>query len=193
MNRDRSRGGRGAHVQDRPSTGYIYLVKNPASNETSICAWDSVLYPGTSVVAPTRYGLDLGVVITNADRLGGEYLGGDDQVRGCCFHAQPWDEQEEEEELELSDEIIYNDQPDEHQCSACKGCLPTVEPKIVELAGDVDWIDRLATPSDLARSQELLLQEDEAMRICREKIAERKLEMKLVTTHFLLGEPKIIF
>ncbi|MFA7559447.1 MAG: regulatory iron-sulfur-containing complex subunit RicT, partial [Sphaerochaeta sp.] len=40
---------------------------------------------------------------------------------------------------------------------------------------------------------ELLLQEDEAMRICREKIAERKLEMKLVTTHFLLGEPKIIF
>lgn len=179
---------------DRPSAGYIYLVKNPASNETTLCAWDSVLYPGTSVVAPTRYGLDLGVVVSNANRLNQEYRGGDTNVRGCCEHAELWDEVEVAEELAGSDEIIYNDQPDEHQCFSCKGCVPSVEPQIVSLHDtDVQWIDRLATPSDLARYQELCGQEDEAMRICREKIAERNLDMKLVTTHFLLGEPKIIF
>ena len=178
---------------DRPPTGYIYLVKNPASNETSICAWDSVLYPGTSVVVPTRYGLDLGVVVTNADQLNKEYVGGDTNIRGCCFNAEPWDGVESAEAFEPSDEIVYNDQPDEHQCSSCKGCLPSFEPMEVQLQGDVQWINRLATPSDLARYQELCEQEDEAMRICREKIAERKLEMKLVTTHFLLGEAKIIF
>ncbi|NLK14503.1 MAG: hypothetical protein GX313_07140 [Spirochaetales bacterium] len=194
MNKDRSRGSRVNQQSDHPSAGYIYLVKNPASNETTVCAWDSVLYPGTSVVAPTRYGLDLGVVVTNADRLNQEYLGGDTNVRGCCDHAEPWDEMESDEELAGSDEIVYDDRPDEHQCLSCKGCVPSIEPQIVDLNDyDVQWIDRLATPSDLARYQELCSQEDEAMRICREKIAERNLDMKLVTTHFLLGEPKIIF
>src|SRR5574344_2598440 len=63
MKKERMRAPEGQSQRNRPSRGYIYLVKNPSSNETSICAWDSVLYPGTSVVAPTRYGLDLGIIV----------------------------------------------------------------------------------------------------------------------------------
>ena len=35
--------------------------------------------------------------------------------------------------------------------------------------------------------------EEAALRVCREKVLKHKLNMKLVTAHFLLGEPKVIF
>ena len=37
------------------------------------------------------------------------------------------------------------------------------------------------------------MQEDEALILCREKIVAHKLDMKLVSAHYLFGEPKIIF
>jgi len=90
-------------------------------------------------------------------------------------------------------EILFSSEPDEDPCDSCIGCNPQPDPQEVDLTGEILWIDRLATPSDLDRYQELMEKEDEAMRICREKIAYHKLDMKLVTAHFLLGEPKIIF
>lgn len=90
-------------------------------------------------------------------------------------------------------EPVYDSEPDADPCDSCQGCNPQPEPMEVDLKGDEEWIDRLATPSDLDRYQDLASKEDEAMRICREKIAYHKLDMKLVTAHFLLGEPKIVF
>ncbi|MGE4583576.1 MAG: stage 0 sporulation family protein [Sphaerochaeta sp.] len=202
MKKERLHAPDGQGPRPRPSSGYIYLVKNPSSNETSVCAWDSVLYPGTSVVAPTRYGLDLGIIVASADCLDKEYTPGCDQCRGACLHGECIPKQDEEQaqqeqvviaEPEGEYDFSYIEVEEEDPCNACKGCNPQPEPQEVALSGDIIWIDRLATPSDLNRYQELMAKEDEAMRICREKIVYHKLDMKLVTAHFLLGEPKIIF
>lgn len=187
MKRDRGRNPANKGQRTRPDTGYIYLVKNPASNEASICAWDSVLYPGTSVVIPTRYGLDLGLIIASADQLGQPYEPGSLEFRGACNCSQG------EESHDSEEEILFQSESDEHPCECCDGCNPAAEAREVPVAPDVLWIDRLATPSDLNRYQEMAEKEDEAMRICREKIALHKLDMKLVTAHYLLGEAKIIF
>ena len=197
MKKDRVRSVEKTPVKNRPSSAYIYMVKNTSSNETTICAWDTVLYPGTSVVFPTRYGLDMGIVVASAHNLGKGYQRGDDQCRGACLHCKTIDEEEVSETMEDSvgeeasgEEITYNTEPDEVFNDGCSEVSPI---EMVQLSGDTQWIDRLATPSDMSRYQELIVKEDEAMRICREKISSHKLDMKLVTAHFLLGEPKIIF
>ncbi len=208
MKKDRGRSIESPPVKNRPSSAYIYMVKNTSSNETSICAWDSVLYPGTSVVAPTRYGLDMGFVVASAHSLGKGYQRGNDQCTGACLYTEDLDEEDtgadaltQDAETDLGEnpesadvphveEIVYDYEPDEISLDGCAEAAPIEK---VQLSGDTQWIDRLATPSDMARYQELLAKEDEAMRICREKIALHKLDMKLVTAHFLLGEPKILF
>ncbi|WP_320129991.1 regulatory iron-sulfur-containing complex subunit RicT [uncultured Sphaerochaeta sp.] len=208
MKKDRLRASESAPVQNRPAFAYIYLVKNPSSNEISICAWDSVLYPGTSVVAPTRYGLDLGVVVANADKIGKPYEKGNDQCQGACLQSGCCASPVAEEEVSVTGDLDENGQvvlveqdttiqwsedPDEDECSSCPGCSAHAPSDMVALSGDTVWIDRLATPSDLSRYQEFATKENEAMKICREKIKLHKLDMKLVTSHFLLGEAKIIF
>ena len=45
---------------------YIYIIKNPSYNDICLCAYDSILYPGTPVVYDTRFGLDLGIVTSPA-------------------------------------------------------------------------------------------------------------------------------
>jgi cell fate regulator YaaT (PSP1 superfamily) len=55
------------------------------------------------------------------------------------------------------------------------------------------WIDRVAGDDDLIRSRNNREQEKEAFRICKEKIERHRLEMKLVSVHYLLEEPKILF
>lgn len=127
--------------KNRPSKGYIYLVKkNPSSNEMSICAWDSVLYPGTSVVAPTRYGLDLGVIVSAADQLGKSYSPGCDQPRSACFHAESCLPKEEREEVytgEMEEALpSYSPEKDEDPCESCAGCNPPLEnPKRLKFRG----------------------------------------------------------
>ncbi|HKL58618.1 MAG TPA: regulatory iron-sulfur-containing complex subunit RicT [Sphaerochaeta sp.] len=201
MKKDRVHSVEKAPVKSRPSSAYIYLVKNTSSNETTICAWDSVLYPGTSVVSPTRYGLDMGVVISSAHNLGRGYQRGNDQCSGACLHSETIGEEATSEEMEEAsleggegqasgEEISYDFEPDEAFSGGCSEVKPI---EMVQLTGDTQWIDRLATPSDMSRFQELSDKEDEALKVCREKIALHKLDMKLVTAHFLLGEPKIIF
>jgi cell fate regulator YaaT (PSP1 superfamily) len=58
---------------------------------------------------------------------------------------------------------------------------------------DIAVIEREATPEDLQRAATDARKEAEAFRVCREKIASHKLDMKLVSVHYLLDEPKILF
>ncbi|MCR5290928.1 MAG: hypothetical protein K6E51_13130 [Treponema sp.] len=58
---------------------------------------------------------------------------------------------------------------------------------------DVVVIDRVATDEDLERSQTLRQKEIEAFPIFKEKAASHNLEMKLIATHFLLDEQKVLF
>lgn len=58
---------------------------------------------------------------------------------------------------------------------------------------DIVTIDRKATPEDLERRKELVQKEKEAFPIFKEKVANHKLDMKLVETHFLFDEPKALF
>ncbi|MDR0623829.1 MAG: hypothetical protein LBG10_05300, partial [Treponema sp.] len=55
------------------------------------------------------------------------------------------------------------------------------------------WIDRIAGDDDLIRSGHNREQEKEAFRICKEKIEKHRLEMKLVSVHYLLEEQKVLF
>jgi Uncharacterized homolog of PSP1 len=161
---------------------YVYVIKNPSYNDICVAAWDSVLYSGTPVMYETRYGLDLGIVVSPAPGSLPK-AEGNDEIHGACLHFGA----EGEENTEY-----YSDE-NAHQCESCPGCMASREPKKVRVTGDVLWIDHLTTPSEMARYRENLAKEDEALKICREKIKKHNLEMKLITTHFLLGEPKVLF
>jgi cell fate regulator YaaT (PSP1 superfamily) len=63
----------------------------------------------------------------------------------------------------------------------------------VKPTGEVVRIERPATVEDLARAEAHHKDEEEAYRICREKIGELGLDMKLVSVHYLLDDPKILF
>ncbi len=54
-------------------------------------------------------------------------------------------------------------------------------------------IVRIATDEDLLRDEENKKKEVKAFNICKEKIEEQNLDMKLVKAHYLLDEPKILF
>jgi cell fate regulator YaaT (PSP1 superfamily) len=54
-------------------------------------------------------------------------------------------------------------------------------------------IERPASKEDLEKSANNRRQEQEAFRICKQKIDAHHLEMKLVSVHYLLEEPKILF
>ncbi|MGM0673066.1 MAG: regulatory iron-sulfur-containing complex subunit RicT [Spirochaetota bacterium] len=54
-------------------------------------------------------------------------------------------------------------------------------------------VERVATDADIARFEENLERESEALEVCREKIDAHGLSMKLVSAHYMLEEPKILF
>lgn len=54
-------------------------------------------------------------------------------------------------------------------------------------------VHRIANDEDLARLESFEEKEREAYHICRKKIQKHKLDMKLVTAHYLLEEPKVMF
>ena len=54
-------------------------------------------------------------------------------------------------------------------------------------------IERSASRDDLDKSDKNAHQELEAFRICKQKIDSHKLDMKLVSVHYLLEEPKVLF
>jgi cell fate regulator YaaT (PSP1 superfamily) len=58
---------------------------------------------------------------------------------------------------------------------------------------EIARIERLASAGDLEKVQSNHKLEEDAFKICREKIENRSLEMKLVQVHYLLEESKILF
>ncbi|MHC1691812.1 MAG: stage 0 sporulation family protein [Sphaerochaetaceae bacterium] len=260
------------HGRRHGDTGYIYLIKNPSSNELSVCASEVPLKRGVEVVAPTRYGLDYGVVVGSAMSLSGGYQSGSTECQGACLQAVDADGEEADgdllasgdpsdlggepvtvpptttsaedlspsslkgveeavgesvgegvsvgedvsEAVGVSEGVVPAVDPNLppyiaagityeatlgtspqiacSECTACQGCGSTASPETrVELEGDVEWIDRIATDEDIKRFSDYLTMENEALLLCREKVQSHGLDMKLVTAHYLLGEPKIIF
>ncbi|MDR3167844.1 MAG: hypothetical protein LBT93_07860 [Treponema sp.] len=59
--------------------------------------------------------------------------------------------------------------------------------------GEIARIERPASAEDLERSVQNGQQEQEAFKICKQKIDAHKLDMKLVSVHYLPEEPKILF
>ncbi|MFP4363014.1 MAG: stage 0 sporulation family protein [Spirochaetia bacterium] len=60
-------------------------------------------------------------------------------------------------------------------------------------AQDVLCITRIATDEDLERYEANKEREAEAFKICSEKIVLHELDMKLVSAHYILDDPKILF
>jgi len=58
---------------------------------------------------------------------------------------------------------------------------------------DVVWIERLATKEDLDKAENNHSRESEAFRICKGKIENHQLEMKLVQVHYVLDDSRILF
>ncbi|MDR1930338.1 MAG: hypothetical protein LBQ44_06875 [Treponema sp.] len=58
---------------------------------------------------------------------------------------------------------------------------------------EIARIERPADQADLDQAEENRARENEAFKICKEKIEAHRLEMKLVSVHFLLEEAKILF
>jgi cell fate regulator YaaT (PSP1 superfamily) len=61
------------------------------------------------------------------------------------------------------------------------------------LSSEIARIERPATAEDLARVERHKGEEAEAFRVCKQKIEDHRFEMKLVSVHYLLEEPKILF
>ncbi|MCK5153662.1 MAG: hypothetical protein KAQ93_04825 [Spirochaetales bacterium] len=58
---------------------------------------------------------------------------------------------------------------------------------------NIENIIRIADEKDLSKYEKNLEREKEALRLCKIKIIEHKLDMKLISAHYLLEESKILF
>ncbi|MDA3811913.1 MAG: regulatory iron-sulfur-containing complex subunit RicT [Spirochaetaceae bacterium] len=58
---------------------------------------------------------------------------------------------------------------------------------------DIKQFIRIASPEDIAIKDQNVNKEKEAFQLCREKIREQKLDMKLVGAHYLVDEAKVLF
>jgi cell fate regulator YaaT (PSP1 superfamily) len=68
-----------------------------------------------------------------------------------------------------------------------------VQLKTSATRSEVARIERPASREDLEKSAYNRKQEKEAFRVCKDKIENHRLEMKLVSVHYLLEEPKVLF
>ena len=59
--------------------------------------------------------------------------------------------------------------------------------------GETRTLVRIASHADLARVEENDMKQERAFEMCRDKIAQHGLDMKLVSAHYLLDEQKILF
>jgi cell fate regulator YaaT (PSP1 superfamily) len=71
--------------------------------------------------------------------------------------------------------------------------LGVVCSKRIQDKKSISDIIRMATEKDTQIYEKNLDREREAMQICREKVREHKLDMKLVSAHFLSEESKVLF
>jgi cell fate regulator YaaT (PSP1 superfamily) len=58
---------------------------------------------------------------------------------------------------------------------------------------DAEEVIRKASDQDLQTYRDNLKKEAEALAVCKQKVARHKLDMKLVSAHYLVDEPKILF
>lgn len=59
--------------------------------------------------------------------------------------------------------------------------------------GDIRTVVRRVGEDDLKKAESFRKKEKDAFKICREKIDKHKLDMALVSAHYLLDEPKVMF
>ncbi|MBF9015774.1 MULTISPECIES: regulatory iron-sulfur-containing complex subunit RicT [unclassified Oceanispirochaeta] len=59
--------------------------------------------------------------------------------------------------------------------------------------GDIRSVVRRVSEDDLKKAESYIKKEEEAFKVCREKIDKHKLDMALVSSHYLLDEPKVMF
>jgi cell fate regulator YaaT (PSP1 superfamily) len=71
--------------------------------------------------------------------------------------------------------------------------IDTLKTEEGQIPQAVTRIERIAAAEDLAKAESHKQQEKEAFDICRKKIEAHKLEMKLVSVHYILEEQKILF
>ncbi|HUX12431.1 MAG TPA: regulatory iron-sulfur-containing complex subunit RicT [Spirochaetia bacterium] len=71
--------------------------------------------------------------------------------------------------------------------------LGTVNPESASTWDTIRQIQRVATEADHLRYEENSRRADEALGICRDKVRQHELDMTLVSAHFMLEEPKILF
>ena len=71
--------------------------------------------------------------------------------------------------------------------------VPPIEKEAAALPKGLKNVLRMATDEDLAMSATNAAREETALRYCRERIRERKMEMKLVKAEYLFDGSKIIF
>ncbi|MCL2481213.1 MAG: hypothetical protein FWF38_05835 [Spirochaetaceae bacterium] len=73
------------------------------------------------------------------------------------------------------------------------GYLLSSEKEKIKGIRSVQAITRKATPADIEKYKQNSEKAAEAFRICKEKIHNHKLDMKLISAHYLLEEPKVLF
>ena len=71
--------------------------------------------------------------------------------------------------------------------------IDAIQIRTGQLPQIVTRIERLASDEDLSRAASHTQHEKEAFDICKKKIEAHSLDMKLVSVHYLLEEPKILF
>jgi cell fate regulator YaaT (PSP1 superfamily) len=71
--------------------------------------------------------------------------------------------------------------------------IDSVQNKAGQAPQIITRIERIADDDDISRAAYYQQQEKEAFDVCKKKILTHKLEMKLVSVHYLLEEPKILF
>lgn len=160
-------------VVEKDELAYVYVVKNTSYNDKMLAAWDNELFVGCQVVYETKYGLDLGVVIGPAPVGKKRYEPGNPNITGACLN-------------------FGSCAGGDSGCEVCAEVNCRANQK-VKVSGDVTWLDHIATPAEINKARENASKEDYALEICREKVKKHKLDMKLISAHFLLGEPKVIF
>ena len=156
----------------------IHLVKNPNTNETCIAVFNRTLETGTLVVLPTRYGMDVGMIL-------GE-LHGNKNCSSCDGCGDDKDESTSGSDDQGSGKNIQQEKrqrPDKKQ----------KRKKEKQENSDIYKIERIASEKDLDRYERNRKKELEAIGVCKEKIRKHKLDMKLVSAHYLFGESKVLF
>lgn len=91
--------------------------------------------------------------------------------------------------IEFGDDVII---PTRYGLDLAKNLGPAKTPIGIKPA-DVVEIARKATDEDLEKAERLVETEKNAFNTFREKVAFHKLDMKLITVHFLVGEQKALF